>query len=282
MENKDNKELKKKIADFYYKLSVLRKNKTKPSRSMTYIIHDSDRIMEDFVTPLNLKDKSIADIGGSVGSFLFSHSDKFNKNSKVSLIDISAHHVNLAKKTYKSDFNNKFKFETLASDVDDLKFKEKFDVIFFRSILEHLYFPETSIENLSRALKKSGLLLIITPNRNRLNERIKRLLPKKLRYNLKLKYGTDVPDVLHLEKETGLIEHIHEYTFKEIKILLNKHNLDILKVKYSTSPFIVPSLCDKYPIMFNIQKAIISFLNFMGLNRFWGFDFVILARKRTN
>jgi len=276
----EKNELKKKIGTFYKELSLMREKSGRPSRSMDMIIADSNNRMKRMISILNLRDISLADIGGAYGSFVFNLSDSLSKTSEATLIDISSVYLQMAKKSYNSKFKGKFKFKIVLSDVDDLKIKEKFDVIFFRSILEHLYFPQTSLKNLNNALKPNGLILIITPNRNRFNELIKQMIPEALKFKLKLKFGTDVPDVLMLEKKMGLKEHIHEYSLTELKQILKGNNFEIIKIEYSTIPFIVPSLCDKYPVLFSIQKSIIAVMNFIGLNRFLCFDFIILARKK--
>lgn len=277
--NPDKHQLKQRLKVFYAKLSLMRKKSGRPSKSMDMIIDSSNRKMRGMIDSLDLKGISLADIGAADGAFVFGISGSLSKDTGVTLIDISPVYLQIAKKAYKR-FKGKFKFKTIASDVDNLKLKEKFDVIFFRSILEHLYFPETSLKNLNNALKPNGRILIITPNRNRLNELIKRIIPEALKFKLKLKLGTDVPDVILLEKKMGLKEHIHEYSAKELKQILKRNNFEIVKTEYSTIPFIVPSLCDKYPLLFAMQKSIISAMNFIGLNRFLCFDFIILARKQ--
>jgi 2-polyprenyl-3-methyl-5-hydroxy-6-metoxy-1,4-benzoquinol methylase len=278
-ERMDKSVLKKRLKVFYEQLSLMRKKSRRPSKSMDLIIADSNNKMKRMIKSINLKDISLADIGGADGAFVFGLSSSLSKDTEVTLIDISPVYLQMAKKLYKR-FKGKLKFKTVLSDVDDLKIKEKFDVIFFRSILEHLYFPETSLMNLNNALKPGGLLLIITPNRNRLNELIKMLIPEALKFKLKLRFGTDVPDVILLEKKMNLKEHIHEYSFKELRQILKRNNFEIIKADYSTIPFIIPSLCDKYPILFSMQKSIIAAMNFIGLKKFLCFDFIILARKK--
>ena len=276
----DKSLLKGNLKVFYEMLSLMRKKSRRPSKSMGWIVANSNKKMKRMIKTVDLRGISLADIGGADGSFVFSLSDSLSKTTEITLIDISPVYLQMAKRVYDSKFKGDFKFKTVLSDVDDLKIREKFDVIFFRSILEHLYFPETSLKNLNNALKPNGLILIITPNRNRLNELIKRLIPEALKFKLKLKLGTDVPGVLLLERKMGLKEHIHEYSFKELKQILRRNNFEIIKTEYSTIPFIVPSLCDKYPLIFSMQKLIITAMNFVGLNRFLCFDFIVLARKK--
>ncbi len=133
---------------------------------------------------------------------------------------------------------------------------------------------------MNKALKGGGILFLATANRDRLKGKIKILIPKKCRRNLKLKCGTDVPEALLLEEKTGLKEHIHEYSLGELKKILQKNNFKIENIGYSTIPFIVSGICDKFPIIFKIQFFIIKILNFLRLNRFLGFEYILLSRKK--
>jgi 2-polyprenyl-3-methyl-5-hydroxy-6-metoxy-1,4-benzoquinol methylase len=279
--NNNNKNLiKKKLKIFYEKLSIFRK-KSRHSRSMEWTAFNSEKQASRIVDALDMPNLSIADIGGSDGEYLFqlASKGKFSPSSEITLIDISPYYLGKAAKKYNLYFKNKFKFKTMRLDVDDLKLKNKFDIVFFRNILEHIYFPDNAIWNLKNSIRSKGLLFILTPNRNRLNEFLKRFVPKKSAEKLKLKFGTDVPEVLLLENKMGLKEHIHEYSLNEIKQLLKRHNFRIIKIGYSPVPFIVPSLCDRYLPLFLIQKALIVLAGAFKLNRLFGFEYSVLAEK---
>lgn len=271
--------IKDKLKIFYEKASLLRK-KTKRSEAMEMTLADSKNRLLNLITDIDLKEKSIADIGGADGSFIFQLCDiGLIDNTNIILIDISDEYIKRAKIKYKKEYKNKFLFSTICSDVDNLKIKNKFDVVFFREILEHLYFPDDSLKNVSDSIKKNGFLVISTPNRNRLSEIVKHLLPKSTSARLKSKFGTDVEGIACLEKELGVKEHIHEYNSSEIKKLLKRHGFEIIYLRTTNIPFIAQSLCDKYKILFFIQKSAIEFLQLIGMRRFFGFEYLVLARK---
>jgi hypothetical protein len=121
--------------------------------------------------------------------------------------------------------------------------------------------------------------LIATPNKNRLNELVKSLIPERFKHKLKLKFSTDVSGVLKLEKKSGIKEHIHEYSLKELRNLLTKHNLKIINEFQSKIPFIAPSLCDKYSFIFNFERMFIAAAELFGLNHYFGFEHIILSKR---
>ena len=249
---------------------------------MELMISSSDKQVAKILNQINLKGKDIADVGGADGFFLFQlHKEKrLDKDSNTFLIDISSPYLKKARGTYTKKYNKKFGFKTITKDVDELDIKGKFDIIFFKSIIEHLYFPKNAIDNLKKALKPGGLLLVLTPNKNRLNEIIKKLIPDGLSKKLKFNLGTDVSEVLLLEKEMGLKEHIHEYTFSELRKCLENGGFEVKSIQTSKIPLFVPSLCDKYPPLFHTQNFVVSILDFLGLSRFFGFEVVVLAQKK--
>lgn len=116
------------------------------------------------------------------------------------------------KRVYKLDLN-KYKL---------FKSKEKFDVIVFADILEHLLHPEEVLSYFVRNyLEKNGKVIISLPN-------VANFL---VRYNL-LIGNFDYSDCGILDKT-----HLHLYTLKSAKELIGRCNLGILKVKYSSNFF---------------------------------------------
>lgn len=275
-----NSDIKKRINEFYKKAAALRLNQ-KHSNAMTSVINNTSKEQLEVVKALKLKAKKIADIGGAEGDFIFwlSDSGKLSKDSSATLIDISQPYLHKAEEKYRKKYFKKFKFKTILLDLDDLNIKEEFDVVFFKNLFEHLYFPDKALQNIHNSLNEKGLLFLTTPNRNRLNEIINRSTPYFLKKKLKKRLGTDLPEIPDLEEQTGIKEHCHEYSFNELKRILEKNKFKILKVKYSTIPFIIPLLCDKYPFVLKVQKTVINILNFIKLNRFFCFEFIILAEK---
>ena len=64
-----------------------------------------------------------------------------------------------------ADFTNDFSVEICDADNDTLPFLDKtFDVVYSKSFIEHLYYPENFIKEAQRVLKPGGLLISLTPD----------------------------------------------------------------------------------------------------------------------
>lgn len=114
------------------------------------------------------KDKrlNVLDIGcgdGTIGKKII------NLGSQVYGLDISFGNLKKA--------HNKGLLAICTEASLDLPFKPHcFDVVFAGEIIEHLYDPENFLKQINRIIKKSGLLIISTPNLAHLPDRFKFLL----------------------------------------------------------------------------------------------------------
>lgn len=112
--------------------------------------------------------------------------------------------------------NNNIKF--IIADGTNLPFPdEKFDLVYSFDVLEHIKKDRLFIEENLRVLKKGGILIIVTPNKNRLVNKIKLFLGK----------GTKYPLYLGRDYEGKEVIHIREYTRKELLSLIKKTKYNI-------------------------------------------------------
>lgn len=91
---------------------------------------------------------------------------RLEENYEVYGIDISNYAIDQAKKISK-----KSKFKVM--DAENIRLKQKFDVIFCLDILEHLENPEKCIKSCNKLLNQGGLLIISIPNLNSLLKPLK-------------------------------------------------------------------------------------------------------------
>jgi 2-polyprenyl-3-methyl-5-hydroxy-6-metoxy-1,4-benzoquinol methylase len=152
----------------------------------------------------NLKKKKnpqICDVGSGLGIFPYF----FNKNltSKFSLIETDNKNISFLKKYLK--FKNVFKNTEFFK-----KDNNKFDLITFNKILEHIEKPALLLKKYSKLLKKNGLIYI------------------------------EVPDVLAAKKsflrEEFFVEHHHIFSLISLIKLVNSSNLQINKIERIIEP----------------------------------------------
>ncbi|MDD5583472.1 MAG: class I SAM-dependent methyltransferase [Candidatus Omnitrophica bacterium] len=107
------------------------------------------------------KQGAILDFGCADGTFL----SKLSSNWSKSGIDISKKAIDKGLKQWNYDF--------YCGDIGTLDIPEnKFDVVTMWMVIEHLQRPEEVISKLKMTMKKKGLLVIRTPNRDSLLTRL--------------------------------------------------------------------------------------------------------------
>ena len=100
-----------------------------------------------------------------------------------------------------------------------------FDVVLLCEVLEHLRMnPLVMIREIKRVLKPLGMLIMTTPNRTKLESRIKMLFGDS---DIESPYG-----VFERVEKHGHAGHIRLYTFTEIDEMLSKEGLTDNKVVY--------------------------------------------------
>ena len=130
---------------------------------------------------------------------------------------------------------------------EDIPWNKKFDVILFADILEHLYNPKNVIERSTKFLKKDGVLIISLPN----------IANWSIRSQLFFGNFT--------RTETGILDktHIHFYTLKTAKGLLEDAGLIIERIDVTPNFFMTPTryflhLIGKDPKIHDYEKILQS------------------------
>jgi len=178
-------------------------------RNKKLVLENNPRIkvMLDTVNNLNLKNKNILDIGCYDGTFL-----SLIKNRNNSFYGIEASGYG-AKEALKKGINvKKFFF----NDVDKIPFKsESFDLVVAGEIIEHIYDIDFFLQEIYRLLKRDGFLLISTPNIASFGRRLMLFLGMN-------------PIIETSPNETDSSGHIRYFTFRTLKVLLNKQGFRVL------------------------------------------------------
>jgi 2-polyprenyl-3-methyl-5-hydroxy-6-metoxy-1,4-benzoquinol methylase len=113
-----------------------------------------------FITKHVRKNSKILDLGCSYG-YLF----KYLKGYKTTGTDISKHAIKVAKK-----LNPDSEFHVM--NAEQLKLKQKFNLVLALDIFEHLEDPTKVLHNIYNQLETNGLLILTTPNSESLSKKI--------------------------------------------------------------------------------------------------------------
>lgn len=147
--------------------------------------------------------KSVLDIGCRTGDFLM----HFDKDTKKEGVELSKQYAEVCKKrelTVYSDF------------VENIDFKDKYDVVTCYALLEHIVDPVPLINQLKELVTPDGLLVILVPWHECLKE--------KLLFNLGIKWHMFTPP-----------EHLNYYSKKVLNDIITKESDFKLVKSYSSS-----------------------------------------------
>lgn len=158
-------------------------------------------IQKTIVRFSNKEQIRILDVGPAFQTFLIR---KYFHQVIVDTVgyDHPSNNLTEAEKHYFIDLNNAEREWNIEEN--------KYDLIIFCEVLEHLYSkPDIIVNRLYKSLKKGGYLIIQTPNAAAINKRIKLL------------FGKNPYDLL-LDNKMG---HFREYTAKELRIIIENAEL---------------------------------------------------------
>ena len=120
----------------------------------------------------------------------------------------------------KNNSKSYIKFKNEDFNQKKLSFEdESFDIIFCFDVIEHLSDTSNLLNEAYRLLKKNGIFIISTPNRNRFFNFFQLILGLRS-YPWPPKPSTN---------NDPYSQHIIEYSIKSLKDLLGKYNFDVIK-----------------------------------------------------
>lgn len=168
--------------------------------------------LQFIINNVNLTNKNIIDIG--CGGGILSESMARYQQTKVMGIDLAPQSIEVAKLHL---YESQLEIDYQCIDVDSIAQQkaESFDIVLCMEMLEHVTQPEAIIANCAKLLKPSGVAFFSTLNRTFKSYALGILVAE---YILKL-----------LPKGT------HDYAKlirpAELRIMLNKHSLNIVDIK---------------------------------------------------
>jgi len=192
------------------------------------------------------ENKKVLDVGCNTGYL----GEKLIKDKKCTVygIDYSKNAIDVAKK--KLNYAKVFDLETYTLPFPN----DKFDVIIFGDVLEHVRQPEKVLLLFKKMLNKDGIIISSIPNVANINVRLSLLFGN---WNY---------------QQWGILDqtHLRFFTKKSIKKLFTENNYEIIDI-HSTPGFhfivlryfkilkyIAKMLCKVYPKLFALQFIIIA------------------------
>jgi len=168
--------------------------------------------------------KKVMDIGARHGS-LTKH---FIEGNDLTGVDIDEENLQILK--------DKFHCSTIALDLNedlDVLGVGLWDAIVMSEVIEHIFYPEKKVEQISRLLKSDGVFVGSVPNGFSLMNRIRLFLGKA--------EGTTMADPTH----------VFHFSYRRLKTMLEKHFTDVE---------ILPMQKSRYMFLARISPNLFGFL----------------------
>ncbi|SRR5260221_6616908 len=243
----------KKVHEQYHSKIKLQKRIISPSnftyRNMLHILNKN-------LLGKNLK---VLDVGSGVGTVDFYLADK---GCVVFGIDISTKAVSAARQNSKIFGLKNLSF--YVGNINKFKFNSKFDLILCSEIIEHVEDDDKLLKDLSKHLKKTGLLFLSTPlDSAPLN-----------RFGL----------TKNFDKRVG---HLRRYNLVVLQSLVRKNGLKIIKVEYKEGIFRnllfvfnvfdpIVRVANKFPVI----SDFFAFLDSISLKIFGASNIYLVLKKK--
>ena len=210
------------INKFYEKEWISRK-------SQKFGEYSRNLALYEFFPPVNkqIKILDLACGNGTVSQFLL------KRGYQVTAVDISKEAI---RQTKKKGIKN-----TVILNIETkLPFKSRyFDIVFWGDNIEHIIYPEKVLKEISRVLKKTGRIIISTPNLGFIF----------YRWSF-LKKGS-MPCTEEIISDPWEWKHIRFFNFETLKNLLNKNSFKIIKIRGTIEPGIYGIFSKIYPKLFS-------------------------------
>jgi 2-polyprenyl-3-methyl-5-hydroxy-6-metoxy-1,4-benzoquinol methylase len=220
--------------------------------------------------------KNILDLGCGEETYI-ENLVKINNNNFYG-VDISDFVIDLHKKAYQ-DYSN---VEFIACPAEKLPFnKEYFDLIICDELIEHVPKAEILLDEIKRIIKKDGILIISTPNRNRISAIFKKLVPQKLLNKLSSNPMNSINPLLQKHHDR-IHYHEHEFSLGELIKLLRRKKFITLNMIKTTMILFPPKLYDKlvsnFPTIDQLWRNIDS-KTIHSLPSFFKVNMIVVSKK---
>jgi len=209
----------------------------------------------DFIKALSIVEKYIKrgkllDVGCGTGLFM---RVARQRGWKVQGIDISDFIVRQARS---------YDLDVMLGGIENVKLPKKyFDVIVMWASIEHLFDPFKSLDKIRNALKRGGILVIVTDNYDSIVQKISEMF-----YRLGVKYFLE---------HTMIVHNNYFFTRETLMTLLNKTGFQTLE-SHPTETYINKSDANQ------IVKMVLKLIHLFDKIVTMGFEILIVGKKVDN
>lgn len=204
------------------------------------------------------------DLGCSGNSILYFCDNISNK----SFFDITLNPIR--------QFKSKKEWHPLCGDITYLPFRNKsFDLVTMLDVLEHIKDDEMAVSEVSRILKKKGLVIITVPHRMRYYTLQDKIIGHYRRYEIKSIIRLFQKYNLHLIEKFGVYGYLMRFSdIQSIHPEKLEEKLDTLRQKYATNLFFK----QVWDIFISISSYIMKLdAKYQSLNKIMNLGFVFEA-----
>lgn len=200
--------------DGYYKLAY-------SAAEFSYFAKILDWIQNDYI--IKMEPFKVLDVGCAYGTLMFYIKQNL-PSAEVYGVDFIGTYF-----SKKLGAQNNINFSVANIEIEELPFKEKFDVIILTEVLEHFnYNPVSTLKKLAFALKDNGSLYLSTPD-------------SSSGWGVTTKYYQSfdkIPyvDVCVIDKKcTNIDDHVWQYNLRELLYIINEAGFEVEKLEYTFS-----------------------------------------------
>jgi len=188
---------------------------------------------------------------------------------EVFAFDLRMYFIKYARLKYE-----KGKIHFINANLMHVPFKMGFDCVILGDVIEHLAYPETAVIELSKLLKKNGILIITTPNGDYIRKRNTRL------------YGIANREILAKHQfEPGGDGHLFSLNYSDFSKII-KNNIEGISMiwhAYYNTPWITGNMKMRYlrrllPLQLNLAMNKL-FLNSLVLRKYFGEGLIVVLKK---
>jgi len=136
------------------------------------------QIITEYIKEKQNNNNIVLDIGCGYGKY----SKFYAGNAKYIGVNIDTNELHIARKT-----NAKYGYNFIKADANNISFikNETIDMILLIYVIEHINNPASLFSNISRILKKNGIVIIWTPNIYSIGGFLISIIPNSLKFFIK-------------------------------------------------------------------------------------------------